>query len=546
MKFINNINISTVELPPSVSSRNFTINGDSDAVFDLKITNAAGEFYNFITGDFKANQTTSTTSVVSNDTDGSTVYINAANTNIAVGMTVTGNGVSNNVIVKSVDSLKVVLSDNIQTAAGTTLKFSAEAGLNAQKLSSSGSYKNSITFPAITSDDTYTVLLEANVANDTRLKTSEIVYDLNKDSATFGEIITKGFINNLFKSIAIKQYANTVITINSSSPTLTNFDVDISANSFTISKPRGFNSSNGFKTSFSWTFTTTNSSFIAKSRDFLDTYFETAKTQTVNGATSSSRTVILDAVDNVVSGMIATGTGLGAAGDIVLAVDIEKKLIVLNNARSISDGVTVTFTAAGSKGASAYGSELSFTNLKATLTPINVTVATASSNSTTLALEDASYVYPSSSTIIKGVGIDVDETPTSIANRVQFTEGGCDYNNDPTITHVADARIVVGLVVSGDGIPSDLSPTVASINSTTSFELSASTSGGLKENQTLTFSSNNITLSAAKTVEAGTVLEIEGSGSAVTLTGDVILTSMGSTDFTSTLQLEDFMGIGAL
>ena len=541
MKFIDNINISTAELIPSRSLRSFTINGSAEAVFDLKITNAAGKFYNFITGDFKTSQITSTTSVVSNDTDGSVVYINAANANIVVGMTVTGNGISSKVFVNSVDSLKVVLSDSIHTAAGTTLKFSAEAGLNAQQLNSSGSYKNSIIFPAVTSDDTYTVLLEANVANDTQLKTSEIVYDLNETSATFGDIATKGFINDLFKSITIKQYANTVITINSSSPTLTSLSVDYSANSFTISKPKGFLSSKGFKTSFSWTFTTTSTSAVIKSKDFEAKYFETTETQTVNGATSGSRTVILDSVDNIIVGMLATGTGL-SAGDSVLAVDVDKKLIVLNNSRSISDGVTITFTAKGSEGASAYGSELSFTNLTTTLTPLTVTVASASDNSTTLALNDTAHIQDGSSTIIKGVGIDVDETPTTISTRQAPFIKACAINNDPTITHEADARIVAGLAVSGTGIPAGA--TIASINSETSFELSASTTGGSVAAASLTFISNNITLSAAKTVEAGQSLSIEGSSSAVTLTGDVILTSMGGTDFTSTLQLEDFITIG--
>tara|TARA_R110000824_G_scaffold115478_1_gene266601 strand:- start:26152 stop:27105 length:954 start_codon:yes stop_codon:yes gene_type:complete len=67
-----------------------------------------------------------------------------------------------------------------------------------------------------------------------------------------------------------------------------------------------------------------------------------------------------------------------------------------------------------------------------------------------------------------------------------FTDATCDYNNDPTITHDANPLIVVGLGVSGTGIPTGA--TVASINSTTSFELSAATTGGSVTNGTLTFS----------------------------------------------------------
>ena len=111
-----------------------------------------------------------------------------------------------------------------------------------------------------------------------------------------------------------------------------------------------------------------------------------------------------------------------------------------------------------------------------TLTPLTVTVASASSDSTTLVLNDASFIQDGSTTIIKGPGIDVSETATSITTRAA--------------------------------------------------------------------GSNNITLSAAKTVEAGQTLTIEGSSSAVTITGDVILTNMGDTNFTTTLQIDDFVGIG--
>ena len=66
-----------------------------------------------------------------------------------------------------------------------------------------------------------------------------------------------------------------------------------------------------------------------------------------------------------------------------------------------------------------------------------------------------------------------------------FTNATCDYNNDPTITHDADTKIVAGLYVSGTGIPADA--TVDSITDGTHFELSASTTGGAVTNGTLTF-----------------------------------------------------------
>ena len=52
-----------------------------------------------------------------------------------------------------------------------------------------------------------------------------------------------------------------------------------------------------------------------------------------------------------------------------------------------------------------------------------------------------------------------------------FTDATCDYNNDPTIAHDASTKMVEGMGVSGTGIP--VGATIASVTSTTSFELSA-------------------------------------------------------------------------
>jgi len=69
-----------------------------------------------------------------------------------------------------------------------------------------------------------------------------------------------------------------------------------------------------------------------------------------------------------------------------------------------------------------------------------------------------------------------------------FTDATCDYNNDPTIAHDASTKMVVGMAVNGTGIP--VGATIASVTSTTAFELSVSTTGGAVTNGTLTFDSS--------------------------------------------------------
>ena len=74
-----------------------------------------------------------------------------------------------------------------------------------------------------------------------------------------------------------------------------------------------------------------------------------------------------------------------------------------------------------------------------------------------------------------------------------FTDATCDYNNDPTITHDANALIITGLGVSGTGIPANA--VVGTVTDGTHFELlngltgaALSTTGGAVTNGTLTFS----------------------------------------------------------
>ncbi len=66
-----------------------------------------------------------------------------------------------------------------------------------------------------------------------------------------------------------------------------------------------------------------------------------------------------------------------------------------------------------------------------------------------------------------------------------FTDATCDYNNDPTVTMDATTNVRPGMRVSGTGIPAGAF--VVSVTNSTTFELSAATTGGSKTNQTLTF-----------------------------------------------------------
>jgi len=97
-------------------------------------------------------------------------------------------------------------------------------------------------------------------------------------------------------------------------------------------------------------------------------------------------------------------------------------------------------------------------------------------------------------------GIQYTQTETDVAGfdggvnymdmRSIYTVGSASYNNDPTITHASSSVIRKNDLVSGLGIPDGAY--VASITDSTHFELSASTTGGAKSSQTLTFTSSRL------------------------------------------------------
>ena len=85
------------------------------------------------------------------------------------------------------------------------------------------------------------------------------------------------------------------------------------------------------------------------------------------------------------------------------------------------------------------------------------------------------------------------------AYSTSFTDATCDYNNDPTIAHDTNTKIVLGMTVSGTGIPAD--SFVKSVTSSTSFELGdgpagsdVNTTGGSVTDGTLTFTTGVATV----------------------------------------------------
>jgi len=134
-----------------------------------------------------------------------------------------------------------------------------------------------------------------------------------------------------------------------------------------------------------------------------------------------------------------------------------------------------------------------------------IEMANSSSNATGYGAFVFNSAYSLASAPIKGnyeiiarggaVGATNSGNHISFADGTSFQDSTCDYDDDPTITHNANALITTGLFVTGTGIPSGAY--VSSITDATHFELSESTTEGAVTNGTLTFS-------PYKTIDLGT------------------------------------------
>jgi len=246
--------------------------------------------------------------------------------------------------------------------------------------------------------------------------------------------------------------------------------------------------------------TTSKISFLIQGTDSEGTSFSITKLQTfsIAKAGSTAKTavvtanslVFVKAKDGTLSPSTITisantqntttnGAWSTSAGTLTSIVHTHTNASAVVTSSNFVDGMVVTYTLAGADGSVADA--------------VTLKQLDEGSGTVQAILSNSAHVMPASSTgavssyVGSGTTIRVYEGATELTFQkdASFTDATCDYNNDPTITHNANAKIVAGLSVSGTGIPAGA--TIASITDSTHFELSASTTGGAVTNGTLTF-----------------------------------------------------------
>lgn len=284
------------------------------------------------------------------------------------------------------------------------------------KIPDSGKYKGYINFPAVSDNDQYDIELWAEPHFDTKhIDYSEI---LNTDgtintSKSFGS-------DSLLLQKTIYQYIDIDIRFKPDSKTLdTNYktmpdDIIISASRYSSIKQ-------SHTANISWVIesnpSSTNTFALFVIRQPLETDFEIKINGQVDGAITSSTTIVLDSVDNITEGMYITGTGITSTSPTITNVNKSTKTITVSSAQTLTDERALVFWGEGRTSINNFnGADITFSDLEIVLDPLVVTVDGATTTSRNITLDDAGGIRVGADATIKGIGFDNStiQRPTAI------------------------------------------------------------------------------------------------------------------------------------
>ena len=152
-------------------------------------------------------------------------------------------------------------------------------------------------------------------------------------------------------------------------------------------------------------------------------------TDTVNGAITSSKSVVVDDTTDIVVGMTISGVSSGSLSGlpVILSVNTTTKTLTFNIAQTFADGITLTFKANGAKVIKdAIGLDIIFTQYP-TVTPTVLTQnVRTDAGGTTINIVDTHGI--SGGNIIGYTGFGVDNSGNNKVTSVTADVGGGDSN----------------------------------------------------------------------------------------------------------------------
>ena len=428
MKKIKNFIINQLALESKGGTRQYSVVGDPGSVFSVIVTNNTNKFYNF-----------PELTIVSEDAD-----------------TVRPNGAFTSTPVK----------------------------LFKQKINKSGIYKGIIEFPSVTSDDKYTVILQAE-----------------EGFKTFFE--TKLSSNSIYNAADIYQYVDTTVTFAlASTGSAGTYTANPPASNYTVVGPSTSANNSIFnkKVNVSWDVALSSSQFVIARQPVLNDFFFTT-TKTTNNDSSGTSIQLTD-ISGLSVGMAVSGTGIASnsvikriipgfkdenkstANDHVYVIpkaidslgqvveNSKAGTIMISNSSTWGLGATLTFKGFGTHADAFNSTRFTISNLAVTLADVVTTTDAAVSNSTTIPITSTNGIKAADTVIMSGIGV--------------------------TGTPHVDA-----------------------------------VSAGV-----------NITASSAQTIENGQTVTFKGSSRNATITADIVMQKLGKDNLTITLELDNILTVG--
>ena len=335
----------------------------------------------------------------------------------------------------AVFSLYIIRNSNKQYydfSVGTFTGVNQRKGLFQETINNDGVFTSNIIFPAST-DDSYNLYLQAEVAYDTKLSTNLVSQGFLYQLPNFDNTVD---VNNVLTyPSSIHQFTN-----KSSVVKFIHNDSDVvesnSGSLGTINMIAGSTIDPTSTLTFSQSISMANADHnVTIIRQPKSTDFYTEIQKTVDGATSSSTTVVLDDVDNLTVGLVLQTTSGGtipSTKPTIANINSTTKTLTLSAACSLDNNATLTFRAYGpAKTNVISGFTFTTTDLAVALPAVgpadnfNVETQTngAWSSGTTITLDSTAGIKAGNTIFAVGLGVDAsgnDITVSSVTNSTQI------------------------------------------------------------------------------------------------------------------------------
>ena len=435
MKKITSFSIDSSPIPSGGSTKTYKISGDPRAAFSIIVTNNAGEFYNF-----------------------------PENTTVSI-------------------------EEGVFKPSGSF--SSTPARLSTKTINNSGVYNGTISFPVVTGDDKYTVILQAETYLNTK----------------FEENIS---LNAVYHAAEIYQYLDTTVSfaVASTGTTYANENSDAeAAERYKVVGPSTSVTNAGFNApiTLSWAVSIPSSQFVIARQPVVDDFYFTTTKDTFSASADGAGTV-LELKD--ISGL---STGMAVSGD------------------GIAGGCTIVQIKKGYKDENKSVATKAVYTIPKDINVVSKTIIDSKGGTVVLSAATTSQVVDRTITF-KGFGSggssEFNNTRFSISNFnltiapvVTTTDVAVDDDATITITSTDGIKAVDTVIMSGIGVVG--TPHVDSISSGVSVEASA-----------------------AQTIENGQTITFTGSSRNATITADIVVEKYGKDDLTLTLELDNILTIG--